>query len=116
MDSAWNRIILLKAALDADFDINEVNALSGGLFRHHADLESLARSTLNEATRIGNRIECASTLEILAEIARRKGDEATTQDLRHQAQDIYRKLNRTDLIHRLKTEFPAVEKRTRETA
>ena len=109
MDSAWNRIILLKAALDAGLEMTELNVLSGGLFRHHVDLESLAHATLNEARRIGNQIECASTLELLAELARRKGDECNTVDLRQQAQEIYRKLNRADLIRRLKTEFPAVK-------
>lgn len=108
MDSVWNRIILLKAALDAELDMNDVITLSGGLFRQHADLESLAQATLKETMRIGNRIECASTLEVLAELARRKCDEATTANLRKQAHDIYRKLNRADLIRRLKTEFPPV--------
>lgn len=106
MDSAWSRIVLLKAALDGGLELSDLNKMTDGLFKNHIDLDDMAQATLVETNRIGNRIESAATLMILAKLARRKGDMKGVGNCRQQALEIYSKLNRSDLIRQLKKEFP----------
>lgn len=115
MDSVWSRIVLLKAALDGGLKLGDLNRLTDGKFKNHVDLDDMALTTLVETARIGNRLEQASTLAILAELARRKGDVGSVGNYRQQALEIYRKLNRPDLIRQLKSDFPDKENIARGT-
>jgi len=106
MDSVWGRIVLLKAALDGGLGLGDLNRLTDGMFKNYIDLDDMALAVLVETARVGNRLEQAATLMILAEIARRKGDVNGVGNYRQQALEIYRKLSRADLIRQLKKDFP----------
>ena len=106
-DSVWSRIVLLKTALDAGFEIDRLNALVGGdLFRNHASLEKLAQEVLKEAEGIGNFLEQAEALEILMRLALKRDDRAWAQTCRDRAGALYRELKREDMARRLKEYFP----------
>lgn len=106
MDSAWSKIVLLKAALDAGLRLGDLNRLTENLFRGQIDLEHVAQNTLAETVRIGSLAEQGATLEILAELARARSDLKSVKNYRDQALATYRTLNRPDLIRQLKRDFP----------
>ena len=102
MSSVRSDIVLVRGALDGALKLDALNRLSEDMFKNFVDLEHLTQNTLRGSIRIGNQLEQAGALGLLAKLAERKGDESGAENYRQQAKEIFRKLNRPDLVRQLK--------------
>jgi hypothetical protein len=102
MSSVRSDIVLVRGALDGALELDALNRLSDDMFKNFVNLEHLAQNTLRGSIRIGNQLEQAATLGILAKLAERSDDMDSAGNYRQQAKEIFRKLNRPDLIRQLK--------------
>jgi hypothetical protein len=70
--------------------------------RYRTDLQTSWRPFFRGQFRIGNRLEQAATLGILAKLAERRDDMDSAENYQQQAREIFRMLKRPDLIRQLK--------------
>ena len=105
MDSVRSKILLMSVAVESDMAMNDLNQRTGGLFRNFANFDAMADFTLSEARRIGNSLELASVLTILASLAKSRGDVGNFAQFQQEAMDIYKKQNRPELCRQLKKRF-----------
>ena len=105
MDSVLSNIALIQAAMSGGLELSDLNKLANGRFKSYVDLDELASATLAEAVRIGNVAEQASTLWILAKLAKRKNDTIAMEEYKRQALAIYAKQNRADSAGRMRRDL-----------
>lgn len=101
-ESVWAMLVLVDIGISNSIPLEKLKEMTANLFQQFSSYLHIAKRLYVEAENIGNRLEIAESLQMLARLFAQEGDMASARDNAEKAMDLYLELGRKDMVCDLK--------------